>query len=58
MTVTFEGIGAWPGVLARLTAGGDLSAEEALHLAQQLPPPIFDADRRLRELDELDRRME
>jgi anthranilate phosphoribosyltransferase len=29
VTVTFEGIGAWPGVLARLTAREDLRAEEA-----------------------------
>ncbi len=36
----------------------DLSADEALHLARQLPPPVFDADRRLREVDELDRRLE
>jgi tRNA (guanine-N7-)-methyltransferase len=28
-----------------------LTAEEALRLAEQLPPPVFDADRRLRELD-------
>jgi tRNA (guanine-N7-)-methyltransferase len=29
-----------------------LSAAEALALAEELPPPVFDADRRLRELDE------
>jgi tRNA (guanine-N7-)-methyltransferase len=32
-----------------------LSESEALRLAQALPPPVFDADRRLRELDELER---
>jgi tRNA (guanine-N7-)-methyltransferase len=32
-----------------------LGAAEALRLAQALPPPTFDADRRLRELDELER---
>jgi tRNA (guanine-N7-)-methyltransferase len=32
-----------------------LGAEEALRLAQALPAPVFDADRRLRELDELER---
>ena len=35
------------------TAKPDLSEEEALKLADALPPPVFDADRRLRELDEL-----
>jgi tRNA (guanine-N7-)-methyltransferase len=34
----------------------DLSAEDALRLAEALPPPVFDADRRLRELDEWERR--
>lgn len=29
-----------------------LSESEALRLAEELPPPVFDADRRLRELDE------
>jgi tRNA (guanine-N7-)-methyltransferase len=29
-----------------------LSEDEALRLAETLPPPVFDADRRLRELDE------
>jgi tRNA (guanine-N7-)-methyltransferase len=29
-----------------------LSETEALRLAEELPPPVFDADRRLRELDE------
>jgi tRNA (guanine-N7-)-methyltransferase len=33
-----------------------LSAAEALGLAEALPPPVFDADRRLRELDECERR--
>jgi tRNA (guanine-N7-)-methyltransferase len=32
-----------------------LSEAEALRLAEALPPPVFDADRRLRELDELER---
>jgi tRNA (guanine-N7-)-methyltransferase len=32
----------------------ELSAAEAQKLAESLPPPVFDADRRLRELDELD----
>lgn len=32
-----------------------LSESQALALAHKLPPPIFDADRRLRELDLLDR---
>jgi tRNA (guanine-N7-)-methyltransferase len=35
-----------------------LSTAEALRLAEALPPPVFDADRRLRELDELERRGE
>jgi tRNA (guanine-N7-)-methyltransferase len=35
------------------TAKLNLSEEEALALAEALPPPTFDADRRLRELDEL-----
>jgi tRNA (guanine-N7-)-methyltransferase len=35
-----------------------LSREEALRLAETLPPPVFDADRRLRELDEEERRGE
>jgi tRNA (guanine-N7-)-methyltransferase len=33
-----------------------LSEAEALRLAEALPPPVFDADRRLRELDEWERR--
>jgi tRNA (guanine-N7-)-methyltransferase len=32
-----------------------LGASEALRLAEALPPPVFDADRRLRELDEMER---
>jgi tRNA (guanine-N7-)-methyltransferase len=39
-------------------ARAGLSAEEALRLAEALPAPVFDADRRLRELDELERRKE
>src|SRR3954451_16223642 len=35
------------------TARPDLSEGDALKLAESLPPPTFDADRRLRELDEL-----
>jgi tRNA (guanine-N7-)-methyltransferase len=38
------------------TAKRDLSAADALRLAEALPPPVFDADRRLRELDEWERR--
>jgi tRNA (guanine-N7-)-methyltransferase len=37
------------------TARTDLGAEEALRLAEELPPPVFDADRRLRELDDAER---
>lgn len=37
------------------TARQGLSTTEALHLAETLPPPVFDADRRLRELDKCDR---
>ncbi len=33
------------------TARTDLNGDEALRLAEGLPPPIFDADRRLRQLD-------
>jgi tRNA (guanine-N7-)-methyltransferase len=33
----------------------DLDWNEAMRQAQQLPPPIFDADRRLKELDQLER---
>jgi tRNA (guanine-N7-)-methyltransferase len=40
------------------TARRDLRADEALRLAEALPPPVFDADRRLRELDEWERRGE
>ena len=32
-----------------------LGEAEALRLARELPPPVFDADRRLRELDEVER---
>jgi tRNA (guanine-N7-)-methyltransferase len=35
------------------TAKIGLSEEEAVKLAESLPPPTFDADRRLRELDRL-----
>ncbi len=38
---------------ARARAG--LGADEALRLAESLPQPVFDADRRLRELDEAER---
>jgi tRNA (guanine-N7-)-methyltransferase len=31
-----------------------LSTVEALTLAESMPPPVFDADRRMRELDEID----
>jgi tRNA (guanine-N7-)-methyltransferase len=37
-------------------ARAGLSVEDALSLADSLPPPIFDADRRLRELDDLESR--
>lgn len=33
----------------------DLSTEEALRLAEALPPPVFEADRQLQELDRLER---
>jgi tRNA (guanine-N7-)-methyltransferase len=36
------------------TARAGLTATEALRLAEALPPPVFDADRRLRELDALE----
>ena len=36
----------------------DLGTADALRLAESLPPPVFDADRRLRELDALERRAE
>lgn len=36
------------------TAKAGLSAEAALALAESMPPPTFDADRRLRELDRLE----
>ena len=37
------------------TARGDLSRSEAMRLAETLPPPVFDADRKLRELDAIER---
>jgi tRNA (guanine-N7-)-methyltransferase len=37
------------------TARAGLSPEEAVRLAEALPPPVFDADRRLRELDQMER---
>ncbi len=37
------------------TARAGLSRAEALRLAESLPPPLFDADRRLMELDEIER---
>ena len=37
------------------TAKKGLSEAEALRLAESLPPPVFDADRRLRELDDMER---
>ncbi len=37
------------------TAKAGLSEEEAVRLAAALPPPVFDADRRLRELDRMER---
>jgi tRNA (guanine-N7-)-methyltransferase len=40
------------------TAKINLSEEDALRLAEELPPPVFDADRRLRQLDEEERRMQ
>jgi len=36
------------------TARIGLSEPEALHLAEALPPPVFDADRRLRQLDKME----
>ena len=38
------------------TARQGLSETEALRLAEALPPPVFDADRRLRELDDWERK--
>jgi len=38
------------------TAKQGLDEADALHLAKALPSPVFDADRRLRELDEMERR--
>src|SRR5437763_1149755 len=37
------------------TARRDLSTDDALRLAEALPPPVFDADRRLRALDAMER---
>ena len=37
-------------------ARAGLSEAEALRLAEALPPPVFDADRRLRELDDVERK--
>lgn len=37
-------------------AKSGLSEADALRLAESLPPPMFDADRRLRELDAMERR--
>ena len=34
------------------TARTDVTEENAVRLAEELPPPTFDADRRLRQLDE------
>ncbi|CAN5185262.1 hypothetical protein BH11PLA2_BH11PLA2_29600 [soil metagenome] len=36
------------------TARTDISVEEVMHLAETLPPPTFDADRRLRQLDQME----
>jgi tRNA (guanine-N7-)-methyltransferase len=36
------------------TAKSGLSEAEAVKLAEALPPPVFDADRRLRQLDEME----
>lgn len=36
------------------TVRADVGEDEALRLAETLPPPVFDADRRLRELDHLE----
>jgi tRNA (guanine-N7-)-methyltransferase len=38
------------------TAKQGLSETDALRLAEALPPPVFDADRPLRELDDIERR--
>jgi tRNA (guanine-N7-)-methyltransferase len=38
------------------TARQDISEDAALRLAEELPPPVFDADRHLRQLDEEERR--
>ena len=34
------------------TTRADITEENAVRLAEELPPPTFDADRRLRQLDE------
>ena len=34
----------------------DLSVDDAIQLANALPPPTFNADRRLRQLDEIESR--
>ena len=40
------------------TARADILAADAIRLAGALPPPVFDADRQLRMLDEADRNMD
>ena len=35
-------------------AKAELSESDAVKLAETLPPPVFDADRRLRQLDEME----
>ncbi|OAI40364.1 tRNA (guanine-N7)-methyltransferase [Planctomycetaceae bacterium SCGC AG-212-D15] len=40
------------------TRRADLSSDAALRLASSLPPPVFDADRRLRQLDDEEREKE
>lgn len=47
-----KGLGVFRGIGH---AKANLSEADAVTLALQLPPPVFDADRRLRELDLLDR---
>ena len=41
----FRGIG---------TAKAGLSEADAVKLAEAMPPPVFDADRRLRQVDEME----
>jgi tRNA (guanine-N7-)-methyltransferase len=36
------------------SARTDIDPDQALALAEQLPPPVFNADRRLMELDDLE----